>query len=91
MMRTVAAVGIAALSAVVLTALPNLVTVRAVPGQSEQAAPQTVASGCPQRGWPYYETVCLRDATEGSGAQGIRTGQWQLVRDVPARPVRIVK
>jgi hypothetical protein len=90
MMRTVAAVGVAALSAIVLTALPELVSVRAVPGQSEQASPQVVASGCPQRGWPYYETVCLRDA-EGSGAQGARTGQWQLVRDVPAKPVRIVK
>ncbi len=89
MSRTIAAITTAALAAGVVTAVPALVATPAMPSQAEASVARAVETECPQHGWPYYDTKCLRG--DAHREQRVSTVKAQLVRDVPTRVVRIVR
>jgi hypothetical protein len=81
MLKTIYAVAFAAIVAAGFVAFPSLsfqVQARqpALNGKSDRADARPLATKCSQRGWPYFETACLRDARNP-------LGQARQVRIVP--------
>ncbi len=78
MLKAFAAIFAAALVAGAIVAIPGLtanVEAHMLPAKGDRLDLKTYGSACSERGWPYYETSCLRNT-------GSPTRQ--------AHPVRIV-
>jgi hypothetical protein len=72
MLRTVSAVGAAAIIAACLITFPSLspqVEARSpVPGaKSDRADMRPLGRNCSQRAWPYFEAACVRDVRKPLG------------------------
>jgi hypothetical protein len=72
MLRTVSAIGAAAIVAAVFVAAPSLspqVEARgSVPGvKADRADMRPLATNCSQNAWPYFEASCLRDTRNPFG------------------------
>ena len=89
MIKTIAAVSVAALIAGVITFLPGVSpTVEASTPQAGVKADRLDlrprGAACSQRGWPHYERACLRDASRNAGqARTVRVVSSDRLTDAP--------